>query len=149
MIDTNGYDYLVDSEDIWIRTVMACQSDKVCFLMTQVQIDQIRAMFKTPKESKARNMLAIPYELVTTSAFLFGFSKIGLAEFGPPARIDEIRGDASEDDLDALLAETARRNSAVLVTADKRLRRKSERVGLVVWHPRELVDLICSLDRRQ
>jgi hypothetical protein len=146
IVDTNGYDYLVESEDIWRRTVLACQSEQVCFLMTQVQIDQIRAMFNTAKEFKARNMLAIPHEFVKTSAFLFGFSKIGLAEFGPPRRVDEIRGDAFKDDLDALLADTARRDSAVLVTADKRLSRKAKAVGVEVWHPTDLIDLIWSLE---
>jgi predicted PilT family ATPase len=83
---------------------------------------------------------------VKTSAFLFGFSKIGLAEFGPPRRVDEIRGDAFKDDLDALLADTARRDSAVLVTADKRLSRKAKAVGVEVWHPTDLIDLIWSLE---
>jgi rRNA-processing protein FCF1 len=91
-------------------------------------------------------MLAIPYDLVKTSAFLFGFSKIGLAEFGPPEKINEIRGEAFGDDLDALLVGTALRESVVLVTADKRLRKKAERNGVPVIHPRALVDMIMTME---
>jgi rRNA-processing protein FCF1 len=145
MIDSNGYDYLVESEEIWRKTIVACENERLRLLMTQVQIDQIRAMLNTGKQNKALNMLAIPYEFVKTSAFLFGFSKIGLAEFGPPEKIDEIRGDAFGDGLDSLLVGTALRESVALVTADKRLRNKSERNGVKVIHPREVVDLILTM----
>jgi rRNA-processing protein FCF1 len=146
MVDTNGYDYLVESEQIWSRTLAACESKKLQFLMTQVQIDQIRVMLLTEKRNKARNMLAIPLKFVKTSAFLFGFSKIGLAEYGPPEMIDAIRGDAHGDDLDSPLIGTALRESVVLVTADKRLRNKAERNGVSAIHPRDLLDVIMTLE---
>jgi hypothetical protein len=49
MIDTNGYDYLVESEEIWRRTKVACENEQLRFLMTQVQIDQIQIMLNTGK----------------------------------------------------------------------------------------------------
>ena len=141
-MDTNGYDYLVATPEAQAIAVEAHVQGVVEYLMTHVQIDQLNALLGTEKEWKAQAALEIPFVPIATHGVLLGVSKLGLARFDEEGAIDAIRGSSKQDDEDALLAETARCEEAVLVTGDKVLTKKARKVGVEVWTPKEFMAFI-------
>jgi hypothetical protein len=114
------------------------------YLMTAIQLDQIS---QVPDASRRNAMSAIPFVITPTYGLVLGVSKIGLARFGEPELIEAIDSPGGNHTEDALLATTAAYEGAVLVTEDRRLRNRANAEGGTVWHPREFVEYIETLER--
>jgi hypothetical protein len=83
--------------------------------------------------------------IVPTYGVVKGISKPGLARFGEPELIDIIRTPQGRHARDALLAATAKFEGAVLVTEDRRLTRRAEKIGMKVWNGWQLIEFIDGL----
>jgi acid stress-induced BolA-like protein IbaG/YrbA len=142
VVDSNGYDFLVASPEIQELAIQAREQGIVKFLMTHVQVDELSAMFDTPNEWKVRAALAIPYELAATHGIVLGVSRMGLARIPEEGALESIIGSSNQVHRDALIAETARCEEAVLVTGDKVLMKKARRVGVEVWSPQDFLEFI-------
>lgn len=128
LLDSNVYDRLVETPEIQRRAIEAHTSGRIELLRTHVQVDELERDI-----DKAPYTLAIPGTPVPTYGLVLGVSKLGLARFGETAKIDAIRSPQRNHTHDALLATTAQYEGAILVTEDRRLRRRAEGEGIEVW----------------
>lgn len=126
MLDSNAYDALVDGPDDGLDALLsAIASGELRVLTTHVQRDQLQA---TPMPDRAQQLLRtlelVEAALLPTSAFVLDFSPLDGAQLADDATatlLDELRDHRThdaKDTADALIAITAYRNGAILVTND-------------------------------
>lgn len=97
-------------------------------LTTHVQEDQLAGAPWWKRVRTAR----IPRVGVPTSNFVIGHSRIGRARLGAGEPFEQIRGTTTHT-KDGLIGATAFRESAILVTEDRRLQRRASEAGVEVW----------------
>lgn len=140
VLDSMVYDRLVESSDRERKVIAAHEAGKLVLLMTHIQHDELMQ-----DEQKRHRTLAIPFEVTSTYGVVLGKSKLGLARFGEPERIHAVSGGSINHVNDALIAATAKYENAVLVTDDKRLRRRAESEGIDLWGSEEFLAFLNAL----
>ena len=134
MLDSNAYDPIIDDLDLWRLTIETCQSGRIELLLTHVQYDELCDI---PQEERRNRAASIPFVVTPTYGLLLGTSKVGLARFGEPDKVEAIRNQSDRHSRDALIAATAQHEGATLVTNDDRLTRRARQVGVEVWSSAE------------
>jgi rRNA-processing protein FCF1 len=142
IIDSNVYDVLVETPKRQRSFIDAHERDLVEFHVTHIQIDEIDAI---PDETLRNRIAAIPFVVTPTYGIVLDTSRLALARFGEPERIDDIRSESGGHTHDALLAATAGYEGAILVTGDHRLTNRARAEGIEVWTARQLVEFVEAL----
>jgi predicted nucleic acid-binding protein len=138
MLDTDIFDHIVADEIFLKKVRQAAQARLITLLVTHIQEDQLA---EAPPE---KGLSRVPREVVPfTQGMVLGASRLGMAQLGDDETNQAIEriGVASDSERatlrnrkDALIATTAR-EADVLVTDDKKLRNRINRLGfsLTVW----------------
>jgi predicted transport protein len=134
MLDTNIYDEIVAVPGMSDRLNGLSASGDIIILQTHVQRDELENI---SDEQKKAGVLKIAVTWVLTSGAVYGTSKWGQATWGAGAgevKIEDVRSDSAGHVADALIATTAAVEADVLVTEDRRLTKRVNRVShLPVW----------------
>ena len=130
LLDSNAYDPLVDDPKAWRLAVEACRAGRIELLMTHVQWDELCEIGDAERRAMAAS---IPFVIVATYGMILGPSKVGLARIGEPEKVEAVRNYSDNHSHDALLAATAEKEGAILVTNDGRLTKFARRAGIEVW----------------
>src|SRR5215218_6101247 len=117
MVDSMIFDSLVAGGDTAEAVLGAIRDGRLKLRTTHVQEDQLAAILD---EAKRSAIAAIPREVVPSSVFVLGVSRLGEARLGAGDDYEAIRR-GSKDIEDAIIAATAVSEADVLVTEDKRL----------------------------
>jgi hypothetical protein len=117
VLDANAYDPLVATEEIEATITRACDNGAIELLMTHIQYDELMMISDVEKRRRATSL---PLVNVPTYGMVVGSSKVGLARFGEPEKIEAIRKGSLRHTNDALIAATAGYERAVLVTCGGR-----------------------------
>jgi predicted nucleic acid-binding protein len=141
LLDSNAYDPLVDDPEARALVLAACEEGHVELLMTHVQWDELGEIADATRRNAAAS---IPFVIVSTYGMILGLSRVGLARLGERHEIEAIRNSRHKHSRDALLATTAHRHGAVLVTNDRRLERFARRHAIEVWSSNEFLDYLRS-----
>jgi predicted nucleic acid-binding protein len=109
------------------------------YYITHIQLDELN---KTPHEIKERQrntFKTISQELIPTESAVFGVSRVRLAKIGDSKLYSNIlkelnkkRPENRNNSKDALIGETALRNSIILVTDDNALYDLIEKMGQAI-----------------
>jgi predicted RNA-binding Zn-ribbon protein involved in translation (DUF1610 family) len=142
ILDSNVYDKLVATPERQHLFIAGCESGRIELLLTHIQHDELMAI---PDEAKRAAVLSIPFVVTMTYGAVFGTSKWGLARFGETEKIDAIRSPSGKHANDALIAQTAQAEGAVLVTEEHRLRNRARSEGVEVWSAAELIEYVEGL----
>lgn len=118
MPDSNADDQFVATPERQQMSIDACERGRIELLMTHIQHDEL---LRIPDEAKRNAIFAIPAVVEMTSGIVLGTSKLGMARFGEPGRIEAVRSPEGNHTNDALIATTAEAEGAVLVTDHRRL----------------------------
>ena len=142
LLDSNVYDAIYDADAVALVAAL-CVAGKIELLMTHVQHEELLGI---PDAEKRVAIATIPFVIAPTYGFIFGVSKMGLARFGEPAKIDAIEKRVRRRHTnDALIAVTAEYESATLVTDDARLSNFAARAGIVVWASERFLQVVAEL----
>jgi predicted nucleic acid-binding protein len=142
VLDSNVYDQLVETPERQLRFVGAHDRGLIELLMTHIQRDELSQI---PDAARRNAILAIPFVITPTYGIVLGTSRLGMARFGDPERIDAIRSPTGEHTNDALIATTAEYEGAVLVTEERRLTNRARAQGIEVWSAGQLIRFVESL----
>jgi predicted nucleic acid-binding protein len=131
VLDSNGWDPLLDDPAHLDAVVEAVESGRLRVLVSHVQLDQLAA---TPGDRGHQLLLVVELvdpAWVATSVFVLDFSPLdeaALADDDTAAFADRLRGGEQVTDprhiADAVLAVTAHRNGATFITSDRRLSKR-------------------------
>jgi predicted nucleic acid-binding protein len=132
MLDTMIFDKIVSAEGMTEKLQQLTDDGALALLVTHVQEDQLADISDAKKQASIER---VPRTLVPTSAFALGFSRLGMAGLGSGRLLKSIRGTTSplRHTKDGLIGATAGNTSAVLVTEDRRLRRRAVAAGVSTW----------------
>jgi predicted nucleic acid-binding protein len=135
MIDTMIFDHLLANPDDRSVVTAAIADGRLQLKTTHVQEDQLAAI---PDEAKRSAAAEIPREVVASSVFVVGVSRVGMARVGPGDDYEAIRR-AEKDVEDAIIAASAVSEAHVLVTEDKRLAKRARgRLKVQIWTANDL-----------
>jgi|GEM_PF-3211941 PIN domain. len=144
IVDSNGYDVLVETPEIQRAATKAHDSGRVTFAMTHIQYDEL-VNIPEHKAAKRAAILEIPFVFTPTYGLVVGISRIGYARVvGDSNEVDRYRSPNRKHTNDALLAATATFEHAILVTNDDRLTNFATRDRVEVWSPQRLVAFLTS-----
>ena len=136
MLDTQIYDFIVDTEGMTDRLNKFSVENRILILATHIQEDEL---VKIPDDRKRRAINEIVREKVVTSGAVWGVSKWGEATWGDGGSggisIDEVRSPSKKHTKDALIATSAAKDADVIVTEDRRLAKRmlALSVSCEVW----------------
>lgn len=137
MVDTMVFDHLVAHADDRDVVVAAVREGRLLLRTTHVQEDQLEQIPDTTKREAAEQ---IPRQVIPSSVFVVGVSRVGMARAGTGDDYEAIRR-GEKDVEDAIIAATAVSEAHVLVTEDKRLvKRARDRLRVVIWSADQLVE---------
>lgn len=128
MFDTDAFDHVIARPQCLAALKTAIATGVYEVLTTHVQEDQLAGA----PAAKRAIYPQITRRQVDTSAFVVGLSKLGMAKRGPGVTYDGIRTPGRHYE-DALIADTAQSENAILVTGDGRLQRRARAKGITVW----------------
>lgn len=135
LLDSNVYDVLVDTPELYGLVIEACENGRIELLMTHIQLNELT---NHPDDAVRAAIFAIPLIVTPTYGVVMGVSKLGLARLGEPEPIEAIRSSSGNHTNDALIATIAQFEGAVLVTEDNRLTKRARAEGIEVWTAEEL-----------
>jgi hypothetical protein len=144
VLDSNVYDQLVGTPKRQLLFINACNTGRIELLMTHIQHDEL---MNHPDQATRNAIFTIPFVVTMTSGVVLGTSKLGLARFGEPGKIDAVRSPNGNHTNDALIAATAQAEGSILVTEERRLTNQARRQGIEVWAAAELIGYVEKLDR--
>src|SRR4051794_14645244 len=102
-LDSNVFDALVADEPTRRAAVAAVAAGRACFFTTHIQEDELSAV---PDPWKYWRIASIPRQIVPTSDFIVGVSRLGMARLGAGSNYNKIRVGLNHVH-DAILAATA------------------------------------------
>jgi predicted nucleic acid-binding protein len=143
VLDSNAVDPLLDSPDLNQRVVAAVGAENLRLLYTHVTVDEIAKVGDPVRRADLLALLTAFAHPVPTSDFVVGVSRLDMARVsGEDSQIDAVRSPHGKHTNDALIACTARYESAYLVTYENRLTNRAQAVGVKVKKWDDLLDLI-------
>jgi predicted nucleic acid-binding protein len=153
LLDNNAYDPLTVLPERYARVQAACEAGQVVLLLTHVQRDEIAAnpnvlgatWGERAGERVADLVLGLPHVDVPTHGFVTDISRFDAMAFSDEGTVEAARGEGLAHSRDALLLTTAQQQGAVLVTYDRRLRRRAAEVGADVWTPERFIAYVDGL----
>lgn len=126
IFDSNVFDDLINGK-LDIETL---KTGKYKVYITHIQVDEINECPDNEKRAKLFNFLTeIRPEKISTESFIIGTSRLGSAKLGDGNLIEELRMGNYKRTNDALIGETAIKNSLTLITNDKKFRNKVIELG--------------------
>ena len=129
MLDTMGYDKLLNARETYDRLLKLQSERKIELLTTHIQRDELSAIVDIGKRMRLEAIF-VHARVIETRGFVLDVSRLGLARFGDDedhALIQHIRGKAwKRKSNDALIAATAAKEADIFVTEDKPLARRLE-----------------------
>lgn len=150
--DTNVVDAILASPGLLKAIHQAAASGELILVSSHVQEDELTA---TPNEERRAKLLALyralPVTTVATHGFVIGVSRVGMARIGDGSRtgvaIDDLASKERKHRRDALIGVTAAGEADVLVTCERRLKRKMEAEGAPckVWDFDEFRQYVLSI----
>lgn len=143
MIDTNIFDRIVVTEAVATKLQYMVKQGLVNIITTHIQEDELTQLSDAEKRKR---IASIPREVIPTSAFVLGKSRLGMARLGGNG-IEEIRQGNLRHTNNALIAATAHGYADVLVTEDKTLasRVRAKQFNVAVWDYQQFFQYIMSL----
>lgn len=141
MLDTQIYDWIIDTPEMVERLNRLSREGKVRILCTHIQEDEL---VRIPDEKKRAAVASIIKEKVPTSGGVFNVSKWNEFSWGDGSpggfSIDDVRSPSKGHTEDALIATTAVRDADVLVTEDRRLANRMQTLSArcQIWRFDEL-----------
>jgi len=129
MFDSNIFDQVVSGQiPITFINTRTKNGDK--FYVTHIQKDELAQCPNIKRKNKLKRIFnAIPQDMKPTESFVVGKSRIGMAKLSNGKTLNKIRGNNMKKTNDALIGETALNNGYTLVTEDKKLRNKINKMG--------------------
>ena len=150
--DSNVLDAILASPRLVQAIQRAATAGELLLVSTHVQEDELAA---TPDEERRASLLALyralPITTVATYGFVIGVSRVGMARIGDGSRtgvaIDDLDSKGRKHRRDALIGVTAAGEADVLVTCERRLRRrmKAARAPCEVWDFDEFREYVLSI----
>lgn len=140
MLDSNVFDALVAREPDRRAVIAAIRSGQLELVTTHLQEDEIFRV-SARDTHKYWRMQSIPRTVVSTSDFILGLSRLGMARLGDGVTYNAVRT-KQRHLVDAEIAATAQYERLRLVTDEKRLRNQSQRLGLNAYTSAELITAI-------
>jgi predicted nucleic acid-binding protein len=145
MLDTHLLDELLDDPDLAQLLIRRVGDGAVELLVTHLQLDEVAAI----PDSKSQRRLALDQLLATlpatripTYGFVVGRSRLNEARITDDvgaALIERLRVEHAGNTADAVIAATAWREGATLVTNDRRALRRASREGIDAVTPGQLL----------
>lgn len=139
LLDSNAYDPIVDNPSLYRSVDAACRAGRIELLLTHVQSDEL---MRIPDPDRRRLALSLPHVVAATYGMILDVSRLGMARLGEPERIEAIRNHSVRHSRDALLASTAQKEGAVLVTNERRLTNFARRAAIEVWSAQEFFSFL-------
>lgn len=137
LLDTNVFDRIAETDESLDRVQRLVRRGAITVFVTHVQEDELARITDSTKSAR---IASIPRDLIPTSEFAVGTSRLDMACLGEGEALEKIRkGNWAKHTRDALIAATAHADGLVLVTEDGRLRnRASEELDIDVWDWKQL-----------
>nr|WP_321409315.1 type II toxin-antitoxin system VapC family toxin [uncultured Carboxylicivirga sp.] len=124
MLDSNIFDDLVK------REITTESFGNVQLNVTHIQRDELeKCKDESWKQELISKLNVIDPDLMPTESLVLGYSRVGLAKLGDSGLFEKLRVGKLKNTNDALIAETAMKNDLLLVTNDKRLKKRVKRLG--------------------
>lgn len=136
MIDTMVFDRLLDEPTAVQAVSQAVRDGRLALFTTHVQEDQIAAV---PDPLRRKRLQALPREVIPSSVFIVGFSRLNYAALGPGDDYTAVHAGRSKHIADAVIADTAGARCDALITEDARLIKRATERGLEVWTTERLL----------
>ena len=141
MLDTNIFDYVIARPGMVETLQFLSAEKKLDLIITHVQEDEIH---RIPDSAKKVAMMQVPFRAITTSGAIYGVSKYGRAKYGSGGSYShkDIHYNNPSDAEDAIIALTSLENAEVLVTEDRKLRKRIARLSasLKIWSFEDFVN---------
>ena len=129
MLDTMIFDRIVATWGLTRRIRGLVEVGALTILTTHIQEDELAEI---PSWWKRARIARIPRVRVPTSEFVWDVSRWDEARIGTGEPLEQIRG-TKRHTKEGLIGATALVESAVLVTEERRLKRRASDTGVTVW----------------
>lgn len=147
MLDSDAVTFLVNDPALLAAVVERQRAGTDRFIITGVQPWQKARNLRDPAHAAACARFAAQLERVPSVGFIIGVSELDEDKLAATRALEPLRTGGSFPDTDAVIAATAKREGAVLVTGDKRLTTKAKAANINVWTREELRAYLGHLER--
>lgn len=153
MIDSNVFDVLLGREDLLAAIVAFHQCGELALLVTHLQIGELQEI---PEQNRAKReallqiMATIPATRVPDAALTIGTWRVGesaIASKEDSALLRQMTGGNVRHLEDALIALTAKKHGAALVSEDKRFRKLAVQAEIECYDIQALASLLLNEKR--
>lgn len=123
MFDSNIFDYILGDNEL--LKILEEKEDDFKFYITHVQYDEINNCPDAEKRAKLTlSSGKLRPVVIPTESLVLGKSRLGFSRLGKGDVLEKIRGGKPKETMDALIGETAIKNHIILVTNDRKLRKR-------------------------
>ena len=128
MFDTNAFTALINSPMDW-TTFFQSRKREIEFIITSVQIEELAEISDAYKEKRVKHFLCLCSmnpKLIPTMGVV-GYTRLGLSIFGGGEEVnvyDSLLNKEKNNICDAIIGAAAYREKCILITDDKRFRKK-------------------------
>lgn len=128
MFDTNAFTALINSSMDWTK-FFQIQKEEIEFIITSIQVEELAKIPDTDQEKRIKHFLCLcsmNVKLIPTMG-VFGYTRFGLSIFGDGEEINvynSLLNNEKSNICDAIIGATAYREKCILITNDKRFRKK-------------------------